>query len=58
MASHGDNTLAGSYINKNNVSKVKGTVTETGINAQNAKQVVIDDFNKNVMNILEKYSIM
>ena len=57
-ASCDNNSLEELYINKNNISKVKGTAIKTNINDQNAKQSVIDDFNKNVMNILEKYSIM
>ena len=46
MASHGNNTLEGLYIKKNNVSEAKGTVTETSPEAQNAKQLIIEYFNK------------
>ena len=46
VAKLGDDTLDGSYINRNNECKTKGTVTERDMKAENAKQLVIDDFNK------------
>ena len=46
MASHCDNSLDGLYINKNGVNKVIVIAPVAKSNAQNAKQLVVGDFNK------------
>ena len=46
MVSHYDNSLDGLYINKNDVNEVKGTAPVTESNMQNAKQLVVVDFNE------------
>ena len=42
----GNDTLDGSYINKNNEDKAKGMATESDAITENAKQLVIVNFNK------------
>ena len=46
MASCCDNSLAGLYINKNDVNGIKGPISVAESNAQNAKGLVVVDFNK------------
>ena len=45
-ALHNNNSLDGMYINKNNVNKAKGPAPVAESNAQNAKQLVVNDFNE------------
>ena len=42
----GNDILDRSYINKNNESKAKGMAIESDTKTENAKWLVIDDFNK------------
>ena len=42
----GNDTVDGSYINKNNQGEAKGMAMESDAKTENAKQLVIDDFNK------------
>ena len=46
MASCCDNSLDGLYINKNNENKVKSLAPAAESDAQNAKQLVVVDFNE------------
>ena len=55
MASCCDNSLDTSYINKNDINEVKGPAQVANGDAQNAKQLVVVDFNENVMNSLGNY---
>ena len=41
----GDDTLDGSYINKNNEGEANGTLTESNTKTKKAKHLVIDGFN-------------
>ena len=42
-----NNSLDGLYINKNNVNEAKGPISMAESDAQNAKQLVVADFNEN-----------
>ena len=46
MASSCNNSLDGSYIDKNDVSKVKDPALVVNDNVQNAKWLVVVDFNE------------
>ena len=47
VASHCNHSLDGLYINKNDVNEVKGPISMAESDAQNAKQLVVVDFNEN-----------
>ena len=57
IASSCSNFLDRSYINKKDLSKSKDPAPVADNDAQNAKCLVVVNFNKNAMNILGNYSI-
>ena len=58
MAFCSENSLDGSYINRNIVNEVKGPAPVAESKMQNVKQLIAKDINKNAMSIFESYFIM
>ena len=46
MASYSNNSLEGSYISKNDINQAKHPASVAESDAQNAKQLLVVDFNK------------